>query len=283
MDTMTRFGLAALLVVLTAGLSGCSAGDYRALVHSDVRQAVLVGGDAWDATSALALDIENSGGSVRVKVDPRLVAPVVEARTRWKAGEPEVWTDDDPPSSVDAVYAAGPEGRAVLVVRAEASGGGPAEASIDVDIVVPSCEGIAVKNGWGPVQLVGVTGAITVENGVGMVGAGEMGAGRVEVRTGAPIVDPVALTTTRGPITLVTEPRGRGTIEMLTGDGVTHFRTRYGTLREVRPEPGVWRGVWNGGTNPVHLRTGAGRTRVMVQQDPVGFTIAESRRDAFTK
>ncbi len=276
--SLTTFALAALLVLL----GGCRAGDFRALVHSDVERAVLVDGPAFEAGTILALDIENVGGSVRVTVEPHLTEPVVEARTRWKASDPAVWTDEIPPSNVVAVFEPAEAGRGVLTVRAGLVEPAPERSAIDLVISVPQCHGLRIRNGGGPVQVVGVQGAITIQNGLALGSAGDAGAGRVEVRTGGAIADPIAITTARGPITLVTQPRGAAEFDLLTGDGDAQFRTAYGTVRDVKPEPGRYRGVWNGGTVPVTLQTGAGRVRVIVHPRPEGFTISESRNDVWT-
>ncbi len=279
---MIRAALTTSLATLLVLLGGCQAGDYRALVHADIDQAVILDGPAFEQGTLLALDIENVGGSIQVRVEPHLTAPTVEARTRWKASDPAVWTDENPPSTVTARFDPAEAGRGVLTVRAGLAEPAPEQSAIDLVVLVPQCHGLRIRNGGGPVQVVGVQGAVTIQNGLALGSAGDAGAGRIEVRTGAPISDPIALTTTRGPITLVTQPRGAAEFDLVTGDGDAQFRTAYGTVRDVKPEPGRYRGVWNGGTAPVTLQSGAGRVRVIVHPRPEGFTISESRNDIWT-
>ena len=229
---------------------------------------------AWDQ---IAVDVHNEAGSVIIQVDDRLEQPVVRHRVRWTGlGDDGSWNKYRAPAIVSAQPEPGPLGHATLRVRSQVLDHAPAETEIDLIIRLPRCDGVRVRNTSGPVILVGVGGAITVDNGFG---GGE--GGRIELRSNRPILDPVALTTTDGRISIIAAEGSRAEVDMHTFEGKAVFSAPRGVITNLRPAIGQWRGTWNDGTNPLLVRTGRGEIRLLVTDDPENYSVADSKAERF--
>lgn len=266
-------GLGLGVLVATALMGGCRTGDAAAVVGqaSESWGRLEPSGPRPDGWGAVAVDIDNHAGSVVVEVEPWREEAVVEARTRWTRGASlESWDRGNVPVAAVAEFVEGPEGRTTLRVRTEPKHGAPMETHADLVLRVPNCEGLRVVNADGPVLLVGVGGAITVDNG-----RSSQPGGRIELRTNRALRDPMALVTTEGRVSVVVTERSRGDIDLYTADGHADLTARRGAFENVRPGRGRWRGVWNGGDNPLLVRSGRGEVRLVVTDDPERYTVAD--------
>lgn len=282
--------LVALMAGLVVGLTGCGhghglgSGVGRGLITHDASSVIGLPDLEHLTWDQIALDIQNPRGSVRVEVDPTLERPVVRSTVRWAgAGTPLTgehgagadgaavgWGESNPPARVWAIPEAGPVGRVALRVGAELAGGAPERTEVDITVRTPRCDGVRVSNAYGPVVLIGVGGAITVENGSG----GRPG-GRIELRTGRDIIDPVALVTTSGRVSAVLTPASRGEVDLYTEEGSASFIGDVGGISRVRPGPRRWRAVWNDGANPLVVRSERGDVRVLVVESPETYSITD--------
>lgn len=194
--------------------------------------------------AAPAIDIQNTLGSVIVRVDPRVTEPRVQASLiESKTGAKAEWA---------AAELSSDQGRAVLRVLSVPTHADAAKPT-SIIVTVPGCSGIRVRNAGGGVLLDGVSGAIQVENG----GPGRRG-GSIIVTTPGTITDHVALETTEGDITLSMGRGSGGSISATATHGQPSFNSRSERLEQVHFEGPTWKGVLNRGDNPITLRTGRG-------------------------
>lgn len=278
-DPRWHRGVLAVLLASIAALlpAGCRVPDatIAPLLADRSRITPIYSGRVWDDGLATALDIENESGDIIVRVIPNLTGPRVEATVRWRDGE-SVDLRGLPPGRVDVAIAEDAPGFGVLVVRSRLNEGLPEGATTLLVVEVPACFGVAVRNSGGAVVLNGVSGAITVENGV----LNRPG-GRIEVRAGDPLVDPVALVTTEGRVTLLMPPGGRAALDLASEDADAIFNADSGSVEGARITHNTYTGTWNGGTNTVMLRTGSGRVRVQVEENPTGYSVMDGTRALF--
>lgn len=236
----TLAGTVALLAVL--GGAGCQ-------MNRKAQTVAVTGIDQSGETASapLAIDIENSSGTVIVRVDPKASGPRVLARP---ADGRRVRKTDKPWAAAE--LAMQDEHR---VLRVSAGGGeGPAEPVI-ITVVVPACEGIRVKNAGGPVQLRGVGGAITVTNA-------DLG-GRtaaIEVETRRDLTMPVSLISTGGDVTCIAGPGTVGKVTLNTPDGMPEVRAKSAAMvREGQNTATGWSAEFGRSENTITLTTDHGR------------------------
>ncbi len=266
----TRITLATLVLALLT--TGCTYPDIsrKYVFRPDQQIPVDITGPELRDATPLALNIHNQRGSVWIEVDERLDQPTVEAILSWgRHDHPDDWADSDDAPAVVATRATQGPGD-VLSIDASVGESAPSSAFLDLRVRTPRCDGVNVVNNAGPIVMIGVGGAITAYNGA-ETGEG----GRIELRTSRDIIDPVALVTTRGRVSAVIGPGGRGTIELETERGSAEFGTAYGTLTDVRPSKQRYRGVWNGGANPIIGKSADGRVRFVVKPNAEMYSIPD--------
>jgi hypothetical protein len=268
-----RILAAALISPVLVLAAGCAQPDIssRHVFRPDDHFKLDWDSSAFDRTSPFAFDVENGRGSVWIEVDEKLERPKIDARLSWDAkdwhGE---WPHHDSGAVIEASVIPPGDGGGVVTITSALIEGAPASAFLDIRVRTPRCDGVRVINDGGPIVLVGVGGAITAENG-GRTGEG----GRIELRTSRPIDAPVALVTSRGPVSAVIAPGGAGTIRLDSDDGLAEFETNSGSLLNVRPGIGSFRAVWNGGSNPIIARTGEGDCHIQVKPNAEMFSVAD--------
>jgi hypothetical protein len=261
-----------LLAMALAG-SGCRQADLtrQHLLRPWRVVPVEIEGPALREQTPTAITVRNERGSVWIEVDEHLSEPVVEAKISWGRDE---WMMPWPGNSgggkvlVTRDTTNGPGD--ILRIEGVLSEGAPESAFLDLRVRTPRCDGVNVINDGGPIILLGVGGAITAQNGV----EGSRG-GRIELRTSKPIQDPIALVTIEGRISAVLDPSGRGRVELDAEGGNAEFESSYGSVTEVRPSPNRFRGVWNGGSNPIIARSARGHVHVQVQPNAEMYTVAD--------
>src|ERR1043165_8355032 len=114
--------------------------------------------------------------------------------------------------------------------------GSPVPVAIDLQVRLPRAWGIHVVNSGGEVELIGVGGPITIENGA----PGQEG-GDIQVRTGVPIKDAVNVRTTSGRVVYQVGPGSTGNFDLQTPSGTPEVTAEVGTLDKVSMQPDRWR------------------------------------------
>lgn len=248
-STLVRLAPIALLVVLV----GCKGVSRRTI---DITGVETVPGQV------VAVDVTNFNGNVRIVADDERKEPRVRATARAKKGLFRRFATQE---QLHAVWIGAElveqEGGSVLRVlaRPDAEVPGSEKIRVHLTVTVPACNGVLVRNAGGRVDLRNVEGAIQVDNGY----AGTKG-GDIDVRTALALDAPIALTTSEGGVFLQTGAFTTGEIDVASDDGSAIVRAHVGDLDDVLVTAGRWRGVLNGGTNPVMLRTGKGEARLLV-------------------
>jgi len=238
----TLFALLTALLATAMLAPGCA----RALR----REAAIAG--ATDATGPLAVDVSNFRGSVRLVVDDRLEQASVTTNLR-----PGPAPEGEKIEPVDLQWATAEivdqEGGRVLRVVTEQPPEWPGqEAYINLVVRVPRCEGVRIHNSDGRIAVFGGGGTIEIVNGVGGLPGDD-----IFVKTSELVHGPVTLRTSTGQVTLKMGAGSRGVLDLATDDGEIMVRSR-GSLEEVHVSHDEWRGVLNGGAEPIVVRTGEG-------------------------
>lgn len=267
--------IGACLFTLLLVLGGCTHPDITKKSALRPSRTIPVNWDGPDLREGrpLAIDITNQRGSVWIEVDEKLDEPVIEGVLSWKHGDRTMdWPGgrSGTGAQIDAVRQISDGHGDVLMIEGVLEEGAPRTAFLDLRVRTPRCDGVTVINDDGPIVLVGVGGAITAQNGV----VGGRG-GRIELRTSRAIADPVALITTNGRISVVLGPEAQGLIELDAEGGTARFESEFGSVTQVRPSPGRFRGVWNDGDNPIIARSATGPVHVQVQHNAEMYSVAD--------
>ncbi len=250
-----------LSAAFVMGLVGCG---------SSVTRSVHVSGAALEPGTLAAIDVENRRGSVRVEVVPGLARPVVRAHFADTGKDEPV---EDSWLGQDGVWiGANVEERShhrVLRVLTRRGSEVDPNLHIDLTIQVPECNGVFIRNSGGPVVLVGVGGAIEVDNGF----AGGRG-GDVEIRSNRVLTEPVKVATPEGNIAFQTAGQTAGQLDISSKGGSITVKARSGRMRASVIDTETWSGQLNGGENPISLRTGKGSVFVLVSNRAESFRAA---------
>jgi hypothetical protein len=261
---LQRLPLIAMLTLVAALGWGCRVGNAGA------HREVLIAGAATppDREADLAVDVQNHRGSVRVYVDPRYKQPRVRALRVPPGGvRPDRDRRAAPDPGPQAGWAAAEllviEGRGTLRVLAEQPFEDYADWATLIEIRLPRCNGVRVRNSGGLVELVNVQGAIDVDNGP----PGTAG-GSIALRTRHTIVDPLALHTPQGDITVRVGPNSAFALDASTRSGRVDVVARGYTATDALIERFSWAGKVNSGESPAVLTTGSGNVTVELDRPP---------------
>lgn len=242
--TLAPIALAALFGFLTA----CGASFPRSYTFS--RTMAPIGA---------AVDVENNKGRVKIVADSGVDEITVNADVHV-AQSVDKEKREGVAKQVRVVAAMETDGpRPVLRVRSESPRPDAADHSVDLLIRMPVVTGVLVRNSGGHVILEGVSGAVQVEN----VG------GSIELRTPRRLDEPVALITDTGNVWLQAPVTTTGQFELRSDEGVVSFDSAHVLPQNVYSSRGVYRAVLNDGANDVLLRTGEGKVRVYIQEEPM--------------
>jgi hypothetical protein len=215
----------------------------------------------------IGLDIENFNGSVWLRVDPTLSEPVVSTSVYTtnsltsKEGESAAGATTTTSRSEDQ------GGRAVLHVKSETTWGDPRQVWVDIDISTPRCDGLRIFNRGGKVDISGVSGAVLVDNG-------DFGdePGPIELRTGKPMTEPVALVTTSGSVFYQIPAGSTGRFDLQSGDREPELDCAIQRMADVHADSKSITAMVGAGENPVQIRSGNGRVRVFVMEHAGEYT-----------
>jgi hypothetical protein len=217
----------------------------------------------------LALDIQNTLGSVEVEVDPRRSDILVQ----WRAFASSTATptmprpvivngandsaDPDQPAGWIATDLADDNGLPVFRVLSGAPEG--ELAAMRIRIVVPSCAGLRIRNSGGAVTATGVSGAIDVRTGQdGMPG------GDITIRAAAPQEDPVTVLATQGNVLVTLSRESKGQIRATSGNGgVVAIQAPGSSLRATKVARDNYVGTL-GGDNTIELHSANGSVTLAI-------------------
>ena len=253
------FPLALAAVVVAMALAGCKAPKSK---------RIAIAGPAVVAGAAVGLDVQNQNGGVKVVVDSKRSEAVVVARTRSGG---RVIAEGENAHAWIAAESVDQEGRSVLrVLSAPAEGG--TDQPVDLVIFVPRCDGLTVRNAGGPVEVVGVSGAVDVESG----GAGRPG-GWIRVRSDHPVSSPVRLITDEGSIVCIVTPDSAGRISMNAPHGSAKIFAPQTVLLGAQVSQTAISATLNGGSNDIVLHTAAGDAQLIVRDRPESYLTARMK------
>lgn len=221
-----------------SGLGGCK-------MNSRARTVPLQG-EALPAGAPLAVDVDNRAGTVVVRVDPKVTAPVVWAQPADGSSVKK----EKPWAAADLAQQ---DERWVLRVMAGAGETAEDGTPVIVTVTVPACEGVRVKNAGGPVTLKGVGGAISVTNS----DMGGQTAG-ISVDTKRDLTAPVTLVSTGGDVRCKAGPGTVGKLLLTTPRGRHEVQTRSMVLTNGKNLPTGWEANLGGSDNPITLTTDRG-------------------------
>ncbi|GIK20223.1 MAG: hypothetical protein DYG93_08075 [Leptolyngbya sp. PLA2] len=246
-------------VVAVASLGGCKAPKSK---------RIAIAGPAVVAGGAVGLDVQNQNGGVKVVVDGSRSEAVVVARTRSGG---RVVTEGENARAWIAAESVDQEGRSILRVLATPAEG-IAEEPVDLVIFVPRCDGLTVRNAGGPVELVGVAGAVDVESG----GAGRSG-GWIRLRSDHAISSPVRLITDEGTIVCVVTPDSAGRVSMNAPHGSAKIFAPQTVLLGAQVSQTAISATLNGGSNDIVMHTANGDAQLIVREKPESYLTARMK------
>ncbi len=253
---MTRSRLARSLAVLTALAGACALGSLGGCAK-DVRSERLALA-APQGGKALLIDIETFRGDVTVRVEKGRKEASVSSDVSGSSDLPDAdKAEVDRAVKVSSVVeerAGGP----TLVVRATSERVSE-DHRADIMVFVPATEGVRVKTGAGEVILVGVRGALMVENGDGAI----------EIRTNEPLTGASAISTNSGDVYYQAPLDSTGVFDVRSEEGEAIWRAG---SPEALATPLVYSKngysvTLNQGTNAVTIRTGKGMASVILLED----------------
>jgi hypothetical protein len=229
-----------------------------------IRPTVAEPETGWDAPTAV--DVENFYGSVTIRVDPQVksVRPVAVVRTSWSTDLGNRQAAKDSVTVTARTVVEG--GRTVLRVRTSSNWKDPTQVWVNLKIVMPRCDGLRVWNRGGKVKLIGVAGAVLVDNGPRFDDRGD-----IELRTGAPMTEPVALVTGRGSVVYQIGSASSGQFDLTSETGQVEFESPVVKPDAMHTDGKRVTATLNSGANAVLLRSGHGLVRVFVTDDPVAY------------
>ncbi|MBX3357399.1 MAG: hypothetical protein KF745_03125 [Phycisphaeraceae bacterium] len=254
-----RWWMAAGVAVCVGVMAvGCS-------LRRGIEPQVATPAEGWSPNTAI--DVRNFHGSVTVIVDP-LVTNLVPNVVAGAKPPPDSMMDSRGTETVNVVFEwLEQEGGRVLKVRSGTTWHDPAEVWADITLRVPSCSGAMIWNRGGPVELIGVTGAIQVDNGRFADSSGP-----IRVRTDKPVTSPVALTTEEGTVLLQIPTASMGMFELASGEGSVELASTTIRPNFVTSDGQTTRAQINGGTNAILLRSYKGTVCAMVIENPESYT-----------
>jgi hypothetical protein len=231
-----------LLITGAAGMGGCRIAK---------RVTAKIQGPELRKGARPIVDVSNWNGSVQIWVSSKYsrakVGANIRRARRWSA--PNRWAAARE-AEITAVSEQRDDGRYYLTVSSETEGKDPLLSRAEVVVRLPDCGGVTVRNSGGLVELRGVAGPINVENG-----QGDRRGGRVELRTGEAMTEPVTIITTEGTVYYQVDQDSTGQFELTAEGGEAAFDARVGHVQFGNYETSRITATLNRGTNPVILRS----------------------------
>jgi hypothetical protein len=211
---------------------------------------------------AASIEVKNWRGNVQVYASDKYKAPEVFARVHPLDKTAPRNTNELRKMVLVRAVSSEEGGKRVLRVTGDSTQNPPGPVSLDLHIRIPRAWGVHVTNAGGEVELVGIGGPISVENG----GPGKDG-GEIQVRTGIPMKDAVTLTTTNGDVVYQIGPGSTGAIDLQANNGLTAVDSDAANVDNTVYQPDRWLGTLDHGNNPIVMRSGKGDVRIVVVEN----------------
>jgi|TARA_B100000959_G_C14925295_1_gene601270 hypothetical protein len=228
------------------------------LVGCQSQQVVNFNTATLQTRGPVEIDVQSFGGDVTIIVDE-----TVEG-TQVFANQLELGTDGVPEPNVQMVcntnIETGVNGETVHVI-ATCDDNPLGLIRAEIVIKAKSIHGVSVITANGDVTLLGVSGAINIETKDG------------DVRVVTPLVmnEPVSIENRRGHIVYRVRGESSGMIDATAMNGEVALDLRQGDTTVLPGSTGDHlEANFNGGTNPIVMRTVNGDVRIYVVADPVG-------------
>ncbi len=207
--------------------------------------------------SPVAIDIENEGGDVSVIVDSTLTKPVVRATSLQSSRQREAapWAAATlSPSGVPAKEAA-------PILRVLASDLSQAKRRTNIEVRVPACAGLRVRNRDGGVSLNGVSGAIDVQNGSPLASGGP-----ITLDTDIPLDAPLLLRTSGGPIDVVLPVQSKLALKASSAEGSVIVNAMGVKTTGLAATKLSWQATVNAGQSEGTIATESGDVSIRFRQ-----------------
>ena len=206
------------------------------------------------------IDISNVRGDITLRVVDRAERISVTPTVRLDKDGPEHFDLNLVASSVDVTAEIQDRGGLPALVITTTSTRDSSEFFVDLDITVPSAEGLRIRSGGGVIRVLNIAGAVDIDSV----------RGPVEVRTVHALTQPVSITTGAGDIILSVPPQSAGRITMQAFDGQCYLesRSKDAVVTETYSKGTNLTSVINRGENPITLTTTDGDVRMWVLDDP---------------
>lgn len=203
--------------------------------------------------SPVAIDIENRGGDVSITVDPSLMEPMVRATSPGAGHSQEAapWAAATLSPSGVAFKGAAP------ILRVLGTDITADKRRTLLELRVPACAGVRVRNQDGGVSLTGVSGAIDVQNGTAIAPGGP-----ITMETGVVLDSPLLLHTSSGEVSVDLPAASRLDLEITTGAGTVSVQATGLRATDVKATKQSWASPLNGGGAPGKIGSDAGDIRV---------------------
>ena len=268
MSTLVR----ATAVVLTASVAACAAdrpldrnlsGTGQAL-----RDALALKTFSEDeplelrTTGAIAVHVENFGGDVYVRANPKAKVTTIDVRRvsnmgwgRWKESRAELadikWTATLEPRQ---------GGGDTLQVRASAENPEPYFFRAEITIETPALDAVTVRTREGSVHVIENQGAVDIETT----------RGDVRMCTPWPMTGAMKIITSNGSIDYRVRGESRGAFDCESHGGEVRQRCEFGRWDAMVKgnDHDTLIATLNDGKNPIYLRTSEKNIRVAVVPDP---------------
>lgn len=259
-----RFVVHILLIAVLSFLGGCSGPDRPAWLSVNpnnwANRAQTDEPIYLDVAGPVMVDVESFNGDVVMQGNPELtrakvtiLRESVHGHGRSKEGAASL---GDITSSAEIVP--GALGQA-LQVRTSTTSAEPHFQRAHVYIELPEIENVRVKTSNGRVWARNIRGAVDITTSEK----------DVRVMTNQPMSRPVTIINRNGDIDYRIRAESQGKIDAETVNGKAIVFARYGRLVvQSASSKEVYRGVLNGGANPITLRTVNGDIRVAVVHNP---------------
>lgn len=252
---LTRAGLG---LVACAAISGCSGRSYigRSVAIDGLVPVQTVKGAELSYTGPLQIDIDNAIGSVEVRVDPKLAAPVVRSAVYLERAQKFTpgWVvaklvDVDGEVANLQIVATPPEGTR-LPVR--------------LIVSVPKVFGLRITNNNGPVRATNLAGPIEVFNGMATMKGGD-----VYIELAQPAVAPIRVRSSQGDV-VVSVPAGSAGSASVRGEHGAAIEDNTGKLRQAQRDRFGTSGVLSDLKILHEVRADNGKATLRVRaEDPV--------------
>ena len=208
-----------------------------------------------------AIDVDVFAGDVTIDVDSRYSATTVHLVRRTAHG---MFRGDDARASLEHIDASaemvGVAGVSIVQVRATTVDPEPHFQEVSVRITTPPPSSLRIRTTRGDIELRETSGLIDVATTEA----------DINLRTTRPLTEPVAMTTSKGSITLRIPADSRGALDLETVFGVAQIRIPDALTTNLSSTgQGVIRATLNGGENPIVLRTTNETIRLEVVTDVV--------------